>query len=276
MTSSDALPGQTHHGFGVEDLNLSSYLDVLPHPALVFTFNGSNITADSLEVYYANQAVWETIGQQPISNEETFTNNRDNIPHLVARDFKTLLHAQLLNPLTGQFIQWLNDITQHSKLINHLKTRFRGYGTLKESPVEERTPQLVDIEWNGVFMEKKYIVLTGRRTGIVQFSAVSADNTPDISTGQLPSPIDEEDEETQDIRLPAHYTSKSASSSSSNGSSAPKSRRKAPKRAISSATTLSSGSRGRLSSYGDGDDGNDIEIDPWRNEEKVYRFLEYF
>jgi len=269
MTSSAAQPSKPlQNNEGLEALRLSTYLDLLPQPAIIFTFNGPTITADSLKVCYVNDLVWEVIGEQQNPEREEFVHTTQTFPPGVSRDFKLLLHAQLHTPSTPTFVEWLNEVRQQSKLTNHLKTRFKGYFAPKETTILDRAPQFVDIEWNAVLMEKKYIVLIGKRTGTVQFSSSPSPepNSADIAA-KLPSPIDEDDEDDKDDPKPTTHKSGSSSSISSSSSAPVRTRRKHRKRHNSSTATTTNSSRGVPSSFTD-EDGSD-EVDPWRNDSKV-------
>jgi hypothetical protein len=266
MTSSGSRPAQPpQNNMEVETLRLSCYLDFLPQPAIILSFSGPAITAESLEVRYVNDVVWETIGEQQHPDPEDLVHGSQHVAPPSSRDFKDVLHAQLINPSTAHFIQWLNEVTQLSKTSTLLKARFKGYTAPKDTFVTDRAPQFVDIEWNAVFMEKRFIILTGRRTGTLQFaSSTSPEPTSDPITA-LPSPIDEEEEETDDSKPSIH---KSAPSSSSSDSAGPvRVRRKLPKRAISSTTSTSD--RSRRSALRWAEEDKPTEVDPWKNDSKV-------
>jgi len=276
MTSSDAPPlDRAPTNMELEALTLSAYLDILPQPAIIFTFGALPITANSLEVCYVNRSVWNTIGQPASTTNEDLIEEADTEAHFISQEFKTLLTAQLIHPSTNHFVQWLNEVAQQSKLIYRLKTRFKGYSVPKDLSTSEYATQFVDIDWKAVFLKEKYIILTGKRTGTIKFSshAPSGESTPDIIS-KLPPAIDEEDEEIDSKS--SHFTSKSGSSDSSTGSTGVRSRRrKAAKRALSSATTKGGRSHGASSSLAEGDEGSETEVDPWRNDAKVPNLLRY-
>ena len=266
MTSSDTIPASIPHNKAeeVDALSLSKYLEILPLPAIIFSFTTPTITAESLEVCFVNNIVWETIGDQHDTLNDQFGEASQNF---VSRDFKALLHAQLLTPSTSHFIQWLNEITQPDQFVNHrhhLKTRFKGYSPQTEPAFTNRGTQFVEIEWYAVFMEGKYIVVTGRRTSAVQFSNPSVEPPSDVSLS-LPSAIDEENNV---VKPSVNHNSTSTSSNSSGGSSGVKGRRKKTKRGKASTNS----SRSQHSSLAE-EYSPEEEVDPWTHDEKVHLSL---
>jgi hypothetical protein len=257
----------------VNTLSLSNYFDLVPQAAVIFTSEGGFLSAESLYVCYVNRAFLDSIGDSPLVDPaeqevppELFaTSNNHSVP---PPDFMSILQTQCINPSASQFIQWVNGVAQEPQIVHHLKTRFKGFTVAKEEVVSERTPQFVDIEWNAVIMEKKFIVLTGRRTGTVQFSAVQPQTEPILSSDLTGSAIAEEDEqETKETDRPPQPVS-ARSSSSSNSSNARRPRRSGKVRQ-SSSTTLSDQSR--IGSLREGSDTSEEgEGRKWRHTEKVW------
>jgi len=253
-------------------LSLSKYFDLVPQAAVIFTSEGGSLSADSLNVCYVNRAFLDSIGDSqlvdPVEQElppqiSPGSNNHSEPPP----DFMSILQAQCINPSASQFIQWVNGVAQEPQIVHHLKTRFKGFTVAKEEYVSERTPQFVDIEWNAVVMEKRFIVLTGRRTGTVQFSAVQPQTEPGLLSDLSGSAIAEEDEEeTQENDHPPQPVS-ARSPSSSSSSNARRTRRSGTVR-HSSSTTVSD--RSRIASLKDGSDtSEEAEGRKWRHTEKV-------
>ena len=262
----------------VNMLSLSTYFDLVPQAAMIFTSESGSLSADSLQVCYVNRAFLESIGDSPLVDPEDEevppelspppTDNHTEVPS----NFMSILQTQCINPSASQFIQWVNGVAQEPQIVHHLKTRFNGFTVAKEEYESERTPQFVDIEWNAVVMEKKFIVLSGRRTGAVQFSAVQPQTDLSLSADLAGSAIEEADEDDREEEPQEnHHSAKpisSRSSSSTNSSSARRPRRTGTAR-HSSSTTLSE--RSRIGSLKDGSDNTSEETEgrKWRHTEKV-------
>jgi len=261
-------------------LSLSTYLDLAPQAAMIFTSEGGTFSADSLQVCYVNRAFLESIGDSPLADPED--EEGEVAPELsppptdnrapVAANFMSILQTQCINPSASHFIQWVNGVAQEPEIVHYLKTRFKGFTLAKEEYASERTPQFVDIEWNAVVMKKKFIVLSGRRTGTVQFSAVQPQVDPILPGDLMGSAIEEEEEEEKNKEDEAEGTRadkpvSSSSSSSTNSSNARRPRRSGTARQ-SSSTTLSE--RSRTGSLKAGSDtSEESEGRKWRHTEKV-------
>jgi len=253
-------------------LSLSKYFDLIPQAAVIFTSKDGSLSADSLNVCYVNRAFLDSIGDSPLVDPveqavppelSPAANNHSEAPP----NFMSILQTQCINPSASQFIQWVNGVAQEPQIVHHLKTRFKGFTVAKEEYVSERTPQFVDIEWNAVIMEKKFIVLTGRRTGTVQFSAVQPQTEPILPNDLSGSAIAEDDEEDTEETHHSPQPVSARSSSSSSGSNARRTRRSGTARQ-SSSTTLSD--RSRIGSMKDGSDTSEEgEHRKWRHTEKV-------
>jgi len=180
----------------MEDLALSKYLDIIPLPALVFTSEGETLATNSLRVCYVNKAFLRTIGDSPERDEEPYGISYPPPTEELLDNFLSILQVQCINPSASHFLAWVNDIAQAPHELHQLKTRFKGFTLAEDGELVEPTPQFVDIEWNAVVMDNKFIVLSGRRVGTVQFSPISA-NASNLSddTESPVAVIDEEDDE---------------------------------------------------------------------------------
>jgi hypothetical protein len=244
----------------MEMLSLSKYFDVIPQSAMIFTIENQTLLADPPKVCYVNQAFLNNIGESPLSEAELFEMGlQEPRTRLVPDDFMSMLEVQCINPSAAQFLQWIKGVVQKPNKINNLKTRFKGFTLPQDSYLSDRTTQFVDIEWNAVVMEKKFIILTGRRTGTVQFSTVTPHTEPSVQSNMRHMSIDEVEEPEEFVPLLVR-TATSPSSSSSGNMRHPNSTR------FSSSTTPSKTSR----SFSDGDEATDYECDKWQHTEKVH------
>lgn len=282
MTSLDAQAGSVKvnksSAMDLDSLCLSKYLDLLPQPAMIFTYENGSLNADTLAVAYANQVFLDSIGDSPlIEDEEPIALERDPSRATgIAADFMTILQTQCINPSASQFFHWVNGVTQGPKTVHHLKTRFKGFFIPHGGHISERKRQLVDIEWNGIVMENRFIVLTGRRTGTVKFSS-DAPPSLDPPPRRMSHPDTvEEEEEREVVTVEPETTALSeettaTSSSSSNSSNPTRKGRKKTKRAISSTTTQSDQSRtkSKTKSKSRNHESRGYEGDTWRHNAKV-------
>jgi hypothetical protein len=274
MTSLNAQAGSVNVNktstMDIESLCLSKYLDLLPQPAMIFTYENESLNADTLAVRYANQVFLQSIGDSTLIEEDPVILGHDpSRATSIAPDFMSILQTQCINPSASRFLLWINGVAQEPKNVHHLKTRFKGFFVPKDSHVSERKPQLVDIEWNAIVMENKFIVLTGRRTGTLQFSSVSSPSEPPHRELSHPETVEEEDEEDSvDIEAAPTTEETTATSSSSSGSSNRLYRKKA-KRAISSTTTQSDRNRTKSKSKSRNKESRGYEGDTWRHNVKV-------
>lgn len=241
----------------MHSLYLSRYFDLIPQSAIIFITDNQSASPDSLTVCYVNRVFLDSIGDTTLIEDEEFEmapieRHTAGVPD----NFMSILQTQCINPSASHFIQWINEVAQKPENVHNLKTRFKGFTVPKDSHASERTPQFVDIEWNAVVMENKFIVLTGRRNGTVQFSSPSLPSEPTLLNNLRRISIDEED--TEDL-VPSVCV---ATSSSSSGSG--RGRRTSTTR-LSSSTTLSERSR----SSNESDDTLDYEGHKWQHTERV-------
>jgi hypothetical protein len=232
----------------------------MPQPAMIFTSETSSLSTDSLTVCYVNKMFKDSIGDTPLSDRESSIFHESENNTAVPPNFTSILQAQCINPSASHFTQWVNQVASEPDTTHVLKTRFKGFATPKDPSITEKTPQFIDIEWNAILMENKFIVLTGRRTGTVQFST----NAPsDPSSNESGSDVIEEEEE---VTPPTRVPEIARSSSSSSGSNSTRFHRKRTSRGISSRTSVSDRSRMELVKE-EGILG--YQGDTWRHIEKV-------
>jgi hypothetical protein len=223
-----------------------------------------------LKVAYVNNVFLEIIEDGHRSEEE---------PSDVAENFISILQERCINPPLSRFIKWIEGVAQAPESMHHLKTRFKGFTPTTEGPITGSAMQFIDIEWNAVIMEKRFIVLTGRTTGTVQFvtslSSPSELATPSLVGSGIPSPpVGEVLEGGMTVPTntdPPPPVPMSPSSSSSRGS---KYRRKKAIRTISSNSTGSE--RSRMSSVTELEElegATGYGVDTWQTKEKVFPFV---
>jgi hypothetical protein len=249
----------------MESLRLESYLDLLPLSAMILTLEGETVTPDTLKVSYVNKVFLEIVEDSHWTEEERFNSVPPDPITGIGGNFVLLLQEQFVTPSSTRFLEWIEKVMNAPNSIHYLKTRVQGF-TPTKIDATDRSPHFVDIEWNAVIMQKKFIVLTGRTTGTVQFSTTpTTKESEHLGYGIMSPPIEEE--ELEGPILSSANAPATASSTSSSDSI--KSRRK-PNRAVSS-TTQSTSERTRRSSFAD-----DTVVptassgDTWRNNEKVY------
>ena len=221
--------------------SLSSYFDVLHKSALMLTSETETLSSASMAVYYVNSAFLDIIGHSQRDSPTDGTN-------FVGNKFLSILQSYCISPSISRFARWLDDIIQAPNSVQ-LKSRFRGLKNTETS--------FVEIEWNGVVVEGKYVVLTGRTFGTAQFSAVPT--VPQLGPRQKvrsPDTIEEEDE--------GSYIRANAPSVSSADSKTSRIHRKLTREI--SPTTPTTG-LSRMSSLTD--DQSTQETYTWRNNEKV-------
>jgi hypothetical protein len=276
MTSLNAQAGSVNVDkasiMDVDSLCLTKYLDLLSQPAMIFTYENGSLNADTLAVRYANEVFLESIGDSPLMDEEdpVVLEHDPSRSTGIAPDFMSILQTQCINPSSSRFFLWINSVAQEPKNVHHLKTRFKGFFKPKDSHISERKPQLVDIEWNAVVMENKFIVLTGRRTGTLQFSSSTSPylDSPHQESSH-PETVGEEDEVDSVDTEAAPANEETTATSSSSSSSSNRLRRKKPKRAISSTTTQSDGNRTKTKLKSRNKESRGYEGDTWQHNAKV-------
>lgn len=247
-------------------LSLTKYLDMLPQPAMIFTYTGEE---HALSVCYVNKNFLDSIGDSPLEEDsDALIIGHNETP--VPRDYMTILQTQCINPSAAHFTQWINGVTHKPEKMHHLKTRFKGFTMSLDSQISERTPTVVDIEWNAAVMDGKFIILTGRRIGTVKFAARSPPPVESVVQRDFASSstiIEEEGEDnSQTSEEPQSYSEGITTSSSSSNESNPRRGRRRKHQPISS--TIPIGERTRVGSDSEnGSLGN--EIDTWQLSEKV-------
>jgi hypothetical protein len=242
----------------MESLRLQTYLDLIPLSAIILTTEHHTLSSDSLKLSYINTVFLDIIDDGQRENDHFEMEAAGRMPQ---HSIMSILQERCINPSPYRFMQWIEAVTLAPNSTHLLKTRFKGFTPRKNHHSHaERTPQLVDIEWNAVVMHKKYIVLTGRTTGTVQYSSSVSSELLEFDV-RSPPPIEEG---LDSFVVPVNITAASSSSASSGGS---RSRRTKAKREVSSITTLSEGSR--MSSFTEQDDSRE-QVDKWHNNEKVF------
>jgi hypothetical protein len=232
---------------------------------MILTLEGETVTPDTLKVLYVNKVFLAILEDSHRTEEETFNSvPRDPVIE-IAGNLVSLLQERWVTPSSTRFTEWIERVMNAPNSIHYLKTRVQGF-TPTKIDTGDRSPHFVDIEWNAVVMQKKFIVLTGRTTGTVQFSTTpTTKESEPFGYGIVPPPIEEEELEGPIVSS----SSAPATASSTSSSDSIKSRLK-PMRAISS-TTQSTSERTRRSSFAD-----DVAVstassgDTWRNNEKVH------
>lgn len=258
----DGSDNEGGEGLAMQELSLLKYFDAVQQPAIIFRANQS-LSPESLEVAYVNAVFLDSIGDTPPAEDKEFSlesprnERRNRVPH----NFLTKLEAHCISPSAHDFVQWANSVANDPKAAHQLKTRFKGLTLPKDGGnIPERVPQFVDVEWNALVLENKYIVLTGRRIGTVQFSPTpgtpeSASDVPD----QRPSDADE-------VQVPKSSSNLASSSSSSRY-------RAAVSRMSSSTTTTTTVSdRPRINSFKEAEESEN-ETYQWQHTERVKNLL---
>jgi hypothetical protein len=252
---------------GPGDLRLSKYLDLLPQPAMIFTYESD---PDHLAMCYANKCFLDSIGESPLEEDsEALIVGHNEPPVGAPRSYMGILQNQCINPSATQFTQWINEVTRKPEKKHHLKTRFKGFSIPKDSSISERTPKVVDIEWNAAVMEGRFVVLTGRRTGTVKFSPTSTPPIEQVIQRDFetsPTIVEETEEEASQTSEEPQSNSEAfaTSSASSNESNPLRGRRRRHRNSI----TPSSG-RTRVGSATENGSRFGDEIDTWKLTEKV-------
>jgi len=268
MTSSKLdveQPGrlEPHSNIGMESLSLPVFLDLLPHPAMILTSKDKNISLDALSVCYVNRTFLHNIGTPPETVSEDLLRVEESAKKAApTQDFRSLLQDQCISPSMSSFIRWINEVARHPGVVNYLKTQFKSYRPSRDRDGFERPPPIMDISWNAVFMEENFIVLTGRRTGSVQFSPLTPTSPRELdsSAKQLSDVEEEENAYSNQVVL-------SPCSSTSSLSSQPKSRQ---------TTARLCTFRHRLPDSAPSSEITEelhLEVDPWRRDEKVPTFV---
>lgn len=248
-----------------DSLVLSKYLDLLPQPAMIFTYAGQE---HSLSVCYVNKSFLESIGDSPLEEDsDALIIGHNETP--VPRDYMTVLQTQCINPSADHFTQWIHGVTHKPEKMHHLKTRFKGFTMSQHSQISDRIPTVVDIEWNAAVMDGKFIILTGRRIGTVKFAHALPPPMEPVVQRDFASPaiIEEEGEEySQTSEEPQSYSEGVTTSSSSSNDSNPRRGRLRKHQPISSTIPINERTR-----VGSGSENGTLtnEIDTWRLSEKV-------
>ena len=247
-------------------LSLSKYLDLLLQPAMIFTYTGEE---HALSVCYVNKNFLETIGDSPLEEDsDALIIGHNETP--VRRDYMTILQTQCIDPSAAHFTQWINAVTHKPDKMHHLKTRFKGFTMAQDSQISERTPTVVDIEWNAAVMDGKFIILTGRRIGAVKFSPTSTPPVESVVQRDFASSTifeEEGEDNSQTSEETQSYSEGIITSSSSSNESNPRRGRRRKHQPISSMIPISERTR-----VGSGSENGRLEneIDTWRLSEKVH------
>ena len=142
----------------MDSINLSSYLDTLPQPAVVLDFSTSS--PESATICYVNPTFVGIISAD-------HGTEKVEPAGLVGQRFADVLQLQLVSSSSASFLQWISGITTE----NH-STPFR-------SQFKSATKSL-NIKWTGALVQTKYIVLTGRIR-----SPSSPERTSRLAVGNL-------------------------------------------------------------------------------------------
>jgi hypothetical protein len=144
---------------GFSSVSLEEYLDICPKPALVLVSN----LEPSLEVCYSNRAFFEILGDNvkfPAVND---------LDEDASDNLSSIFQRICVHPSTSQFIKWIDAVVQNPGANpESLLTTFEmpvdtSKITTQESGPSQRT--IVEIEWDAVVLQKKYILLIGKTMG---------------------------------------------------------------------------------------------------------------
>ena len=234
---------------------------------MIFTYESD---PDNLAMCYANKCFLDSIGESPLEEDsEALIVGHNEPPVGAPRSYMSILQNQCINPSATQFTQWINEVTRKPEKKHHLKTRFKGFSIPTDSSISERTPKVVDIEWNAAVMEERFVVLTGRRTGTVKFSPSSAPSIEQVIQRDFetsPTIVEETEEGGSQTSAESQSYSETfrASSASSNESNPLRGRRRRHR-----TSTTPSSDRTRVGSVTENGNGLGNEIDTWKLTEKV-------
>ena len=173
----------------MEEIGLTAYLDVLGQPAVVLTSPVSPTSelceAKALVTCYVNHRFRELMAETGESLGAIATTS------LVGIQFLSILQGHSASPSTSRFLEWIDGIKHSVGRNSHfLKSIFRQSAPHENASLVVKTPEFVEIEWNGAVVQGKYVVLIGRYPDPVTPSSQS----PNPKVQQLvsdPSPIEE-------------------------------------------------------------------------------------
>jgi hypothetical protein len=144
---------------------LEEYLEVCPKPALVLVSNRQPSPSALLKVCYSNRTFFEILG-----DNENFPAVRD-LDGEASDRLSSILHKKCVHPTTSQLLEWIDAVMQDPSvgqdcLLTTFETTIGVTKTMmQEADTLQRT--FVEIEWDVVVLQKKYILLTGKTAGIV-------------------------------------------------------------------------------------------------------------
>lgn len=173
----------------MESLSLSSYFDIFPQPAVILELTqDSSLTVDSFQVCYVNRWFVSLIGLNGLSNQPPAARGMEfeEERSLLGADFnEAVLQRSCLSPTPTQFMDWIKGISHTPDELHFLKSRFSLPDLNKLSPASDQSETVVDVEWNGLAMKGKYVILTGRTSSHKPPSASStASTSPELLPGQ--------------------------------------------------------------------------------------------
>jgi hypothetical protein len=160
---------------GFSSVCLEEYLEVCPKPALVLVSNRRPSPGASLKVCYSNRAFFEILG-----DNENFPAVND-VDEEDSDNLSSILQRKCVHPTTSQFVKWIDAVVQNpgasqDSLLTSFETTFEASkSTTPEADTSQRT--FVEIEWDAVVLQKKYILLTGKTVGIVSSGDGESSNT---------------------------------------------------------------------------------------------------
>jgi hypothetical protein len=161
---------------GFSSVCLKHYLDICPKPALVLVSNRQPSLEDSFNVCYSNRAFLDVV-----SDDETLPAVH-GFDQEASDNLSSILQSKCVHPTTSQLVEWVDTVLQNPDVPHNLLTTFReNKSTTQGTDVSHRT--FVEIEWDAVVLQKTYIVLTGKTTGIPS----NTDGEKAITPRRLPS-----------------------------------------------------------------------------------------
>jgi hypothetical protein len=141
------------------DLSLSAYLDGFPEPALILEW-GQDIDSyiDSFKVCYVNRAFNDVVGVRGSVDEQSPLRPVDRQSAAIGTSFNEfVLQDTCISPSSARFTDWLKGIIRAPNELHFLESRFQFRGYTLDGP-----PPFLDIDWTGLVVKGKFVVLTGR------------------------------------------------------------------------------------------------------------------
>jgi hypothetical protein len=174
-------------------LSLSAYFDVLPEPALILECSRETISdVESFKVCYVNRAFNDPVGVRSSAHKRSSLGAVGQEKVVIGTIFnESVFQETCITPSPALFMDWVKGIIQAPNDLHFLQSRFKVRGYTQTNNALDGPPPFLDIDWNGLVIKGRFVVLTGRTNTTVmsRTGTVSPESLPQRDTAN-PVPVD--------------------------------------------------------------------------------------